>query len=170
MKLLFLITVMLSAGLSGFYDISFETLEGATVQTSAYKGKKIVIAVISASQESLPLIHYLDSLQRTTDSIKVIAVPTGDFGGNVNLADLSNLKANLGIVITKPLSVKIESTGQHPLFAWLTDMQQNKHFNMDVAGEGQVFIISAQGTLYSVLPKSTPTRIITRIVSQSFTK
>jgi hypothetical protein len=39
---------------------------------------------------------------------------------------------------------------------------------MDVEGEGQVFVISTKGTLYSVLPKNTPKAVIGKIINKSF--
>jgi glutathione peroxidase-family protein len=171
MKLLFLflgLTILKPTEGTGFYDIQFKTIDGTIVNTSAYQGKKVIVAVVSASAQNLSLIEFLDSMQKNS-SVQVIAVPTGDFGGSIKASDLKSLKKNLSIVVSEPLSVKKANTAaQHSLFAWLTRVSENHHFDMDVTGEGQVFIVSAKGTLYSVLPNITPHPVISKIVNQPF--
>lgn len=172
MKFLFLYLSMILLnvpGGSGFYDIKFESLDGTLIKTSSYQGKKVVVAVVSANAAGVSLVRYLDSVQKANAGVRVIAIPTDDFRGSVNVQDLKDLKKNLGILVTKPLRVKkSNATLQHPLFVWLTQAKENKHFDMDVDGEGQVFVISAKGTLYSVLPKDTPKDVIGKIINQSF--
>ena len=173
MKLLFLyLTVLLTTPIvSSFYDIKFETLDDSIVRTSDYQGKKCIITVVSANTVSVNLVRYLDSTQKANTNVQVIAIPTGEFDGNVSLQDLKNLKKNLSIVVTKPLNVrKDNSLLQHPLFVWLTQNAENQHFNKDVEGEGQIFIVSGKGTLYSVIPKDAPRAIITKIINQPFTE
>ncbi len=153
----------------GFYEIKFESLDGTTIQTSFYKGKKVVIAVVSANTAGVNLVRYLDSIQKTNANVQVIAIPTNDFDGSVAVQDLKDLKKNLTIVVAKPLKVrKVNASLQHPLFVWLTQSKENKHFNMDVDAEGQVFVISAKGTLYSVLSKDTPNEVISKVMNTSF--
>lgn len=152
-----------------FYGIKFESLDGTLINTSVYQGKKVVVAIVSADTSNLSLVRYLDSIQKVNTGIQVIAIPTGDFNGNINVQDLKNIRKKLSILITKPLRVKKSNASlQHPLFNWLTQSKENKHFDMDVDGEGQVFVISAKGTLYSVLPKNTPKVVISKIINKSF--
>jgi glutathione peroxidase-family protein len=141
------------------------------IETSAYRGKKVIITVLSAGQENLQLVSFLDSVQRANDQVKVIVVPTDEFQGNISSRDLANLKQSLSITITQPLQVrKNKQDHQHPLFVWLTSVQENGHFNTDVKAEGQVFIVNAKGTLYSVLAKGTPLKTIGKVISQPFTE
>jgi glutathione peroxidase-family protein len=173
MKLLFvsISLICLNSFTSSFYDIKFEALDGTIVKASSYQGKKVVIAVVSANTSSLTLVRYLDSVQRVNNSIQVVAIPTGDFNGDVNVQSLKALKKTITILVTTPLKVK-KSNGslQHPLFVWLTQTEENKHFNLDVAGEGQVFIVSSKGTLYSVLNKEVPVNVLGKVINQPFTE
>jgi hypothetical protein len=100
--------------------------------------------------------------------MQAIAIPTGEFDGSVKMQDLRELKKNISILISQPLNVRKTSGAQHPLFAWLTKSSENGHFNKDVAGEGQLFFISAKGTLYSVLPGNTPYKTINKVMKQTF--
>lgn len=173
MKLLFITLSLfwLSGTNSNFYDIKFETLDGTVIKTSAYQGKKVVIAVVSANVANLALVKYLDSVQKTNNTVQVIAIPTGDFSGDISVQSLKTLKKTISIVVTSPLKVK-KSNGafQHPLFQWLTQAKENQHFDMDVDAEGQVFVVSAKGTLYSVLSKDTPVDVVGRVISQDVTE
>jgi len=164
-------SVLLSISTSGFYDLQFESIDGTTINTSSFKGKKVVIAVVSADQKVARLIEYLDSTQKANDSVRIIAIPTGDFKSTVNVQTLKDLRSRLSIIISKPMKVTKESgVQQHALFSWLTKSAENTHFNMDVSGEGQLFFISPKGTLYGVFPTGTPLRIISRAITQSFTE
>lgn len=149
-----------------FYDISIESIEGSKMKMSAYYGKKVVIAIVSSNEEGLNMVQYLDSAQQANTGLQVIVVPTGDFGGKVTIVDLKKLTKNAGIVVTKPAKVKkANGAKQHQLLIWLTKSSENKHFNMDVGGEGQVFIVSGKGTLYAVMPQGTPVKYISKAIN-----
>ena len=168
MKLVFLYLSMIllnRATDSSFYNLQFLTLDGSLINTSVYKSKKVVVAVVSANTQNFTLVRYLDSIQKSSSSIQVIAVPTGDFGGSIKLADLRDLKKNLSITVTEPLRVKKVNTAlQHPLFLWLTDVKQNTHFNADVSGEGHVYVINEKGELISCLGTGVPNALIQKVI------
>jgi glutathione peroxidase-family protein len=172
MKLLFLYLSMLFLNAfqrDSFYDLKFENIDGAIIRTSAYQGKKVVFAVVSANVESLNLVKYLDSIQKANLSVQVVAIPTGEFKGSINDQDLRALKKNLIITVAKPQWIRKEKASfQDPLFVWLTKAKENKHFNMDVLGERQLFVISAKGTLYSVLSPNTPFPVVSKVINQPF--
>ena len=116
-----------------FYDIKFESIDGTIIKTSSYQGKKCIIAVVSANASSVNLVRYLDSIQKGNTNVQVIAIPTGEFDGSVSIQDLKNLKKNLSIIVAKPLKVrKLNASLQHPLFVWLTQDTENKHFNKEI--------------------------------------
>jgi glutathione peroxidase-family protein len=154
---------------NSFYDISFQSLDGSLIKTSSYQGKKVIIGVVSANAAGIRLVKYLDSIQKADPSMQAIAIPTGEFDGSVKTQDLRDLKKNISILISQPLTVRKTNSAQHPLFAWLTKSSENNHFNKDVSGEGQLFFISAKGTLYGVLPGGTPYKTINKVMNQTFT-
>jgi glutathione peroxidase-family protein len=174
MKLLFLYLFMIllnASSTSSFYEIKFESIDGTLIKTSAYQGKKVVVAVVSANTAGVSLVKYLDSVQKANSSVQVIAIPTADFDGSVTIQDLKDLKKNISIVVAKPQKVKKSNASlQHPLFVWLTQSKENQHFDKDVEGEGQLFVVSAKGTLYSVLPKDAPKTIIAKAINQPFSE
>ena len=99
----------------------------------------------------------------------MIAVPTDEFSVDVNLDTLRDITTSSDIVVAKPLKIKKSNAElQHPLFGWLTNVTKNSHFDIDVEREGQLFIISERGTLYSVLPDLPPTPELNKILTQPF--
>ena len=156
---------------SGFYGIKFYNINGTYLNTNAYKGKKVVVALLSADSSSLGTVRYLDSVQRVKTDLQIFIVPTDEFGVSITVADLVTLQKTLKLTITQPLKVKkANGAYQHPFFIWLTSDTMNRHFNIDADESGKAFIISAQGTLYSVCGKQTPKAVFGAIINQNFTE
>ena len=154
---------------NSFYDFEFEDINGTIINTSVYPGERVVVAVISSNEAGRKLVNYFDSIQKAGIAVQVIAIPTDEFNVDVNLDTLGGFTTNSHIVVAKPLKIKKSNAElQHPLFAWLTNVTKNNHFDMDVEREGQLFIISEKGTLYSVLPDLPPTTELNKILTQPF--
>jgi len=152
-----------------FYGIPFNSISGNAINTQSLRGKTVLVTVLGKGVTSSPFIRFLDSLQRTTANVKILLVPTTDFGDSIRTAALSKLQQDLQLTITSEMHVKrANGTEQHPLFAWLTNVISNRHFDMDAKEEGVCFIIGANGILYSVLPSNTPQAIISAAVKQQF--
>jgi glutathione peroxidase len=154
-----------------FYQFTFKTLDGDTVSTSSYQGKKVVIAVVGANAYGRAVVRFLDSVQTAhPNNLQVIAVPTGDFGSSTAAQDLSTLKQNTSIVITRPIGVKqsLDSV-RHPLFRWLTQASENGHFSidMDAEEEGHMFVISEEGKLVAVCSRPTRKAVFLALVGSS---
>ena len=128
-----------------------------------------MIIVINAANPNLNQLRYFDSIVTSNAAVKVIAVPTEDFGAISNLSVLKSLQKSLTLVISKPLKVKKGGLQtQNSLFSWLTNTSQNTHFDYDVESEGQLFIVSEKGTLFTVLPKEASFDLANSIINQSF--
>jgi len=162
--------ILLSSFQSSIYDIQIQTVQNDTVGMSAFGNKKILITTINSVNPSATQLLFLDSIQNQDTSIKVIAVPALDFGGVENNTALSVLSTSLGLdfTIVKSSFVKKQAgSNQHPLFKWLTYVNENSHFNNDADAIGQFFIVSKNGTLYSVLPPGVPNAILFQSLNQN---
>jgi glutathione peroxidase len=161
--------LMMFSWQSSVYNIQVQTIDGNNVSLSSYQGKKIIAIEFKTVNPDSAQLRYLDSLQTGSSSIRVIAVPAIDFGGTVSEENLRNLRASLGLhfLITKPAAVKkTAGSGQHPLFKWLTHVNDNGHFDNEVEVPGQFFIIGTNGILYSLLRKETPHNVVSAVLSQ----
>jgi glutathione peroxidase-family protein len=153
----FVLTVLIaSANAFGgnFYSLSFTRLDGTTVSTSGYKGKKVIIYVFNGGHPNLGTLLAMDSIQRSNvDSVVVLAFPALDFDSSVKSRSLKALSDSLGLslVMAQPCRAKRAAAAQHPLFSWLTTISANSHFGRDVEDDGMLFVISKQGSLYAVI-------------------
>jgi glutathione peroxidase-family protein len=151
---------------TSFYQFNVVTVDGQTISCASFKGKKVIITVVNASDPEVNQLRFLDSLQEALpQKLKVIAIPTTDFTPGLNLQKLKTVQSKVHILITEPIIVKKEA-GQSQLFYWLTHFPENTHFDNNADGEGQVFLISEQGILYSVLASGAPNEVIGRLINQ----
>ena len=158
---------------SSIYDVQIVSIQNSNISISSFANKKILVTTINCENPNTSQLQFLDSLQNADTSVRVIAVPALDFGGTENNAALISLSNSLGLdfVITKATyTQKSAGANQHSLFKWLTDVNENNHFNSDVESVGQMFIVSKTGTLYSVLGNNVPANILNQILNQNVTQ
>jgi glutathione peroxidase len=155
---------------SSIYNIQIESINGSTIGMNAFSNKKILITTISYDSVNIQQLLYLDSLQNTDTSLKVIAIPAKDFSDTGNDTTIAELVSSLDIdiVVTKSAYVrKSAGSNQQPLSKWLTSVTENMHFDADIESIGQFFIVSKTGVLYSVLNNDVPTDIFYQILNQN---
>ena len=155
---------------SSVYKIQVETIDGTKVNLSSYQGKKIIITEFNAANPEISWLKKLDSLQSSDTSLRVIVVPANDLGGTGNDTKLASLlnSLSLKILMLKSAFVKKSSgINQHPLFKWLTNVNENTHFDVDVESAKQLFIVSKTGTLYGVLTNNTPGNVLPGVLNKS---
>ncbi len=166
--LLFFITGR-SFSQTSLFDIQLQSLDGNLIQMKDYKGKKIVVSVVSPVILQSYLLAFLDSLQLSNPSVIVIAVPATDFRGIDDSLKIEALKENNTSHIIVAAAGKVKKSNgikQNRLLQWLTNSSQNNHFDADVTTDAQLYIISESGVLYSVLEKETPVSLINQLLKQ----
>ena len=154
---------------SGIYDLKVQTLEGKTISFSALHGKKIVIAEFSAGVPDNNFLQTLESLKQGTKNLYLIAVPALDFSDATSIESLLKLKTTLKLSfdITEPAMIKKNGSGkQSVLFKWLTHASDNKHFDVDIDSDQQLYVINEKGTLYSMIGKGTEKKMIKEVIVQ----
>jgi len=141
------------------HNFTIPKIEGGNQQLSGFQNKKIMVITLPLVQnyEADSFLFALDTLASAhTSTLKVIAVPS--FEDGYTAAQQYQLKqwyrSKLGsyIVISKGLHTrKTSGAQQHPLFKWLTRVNQNEVFDIDVEGPGTKFFAGEDGNLYAVL-------------------
>jgi hypothetical protein len=66
------------------------------------------------------------------------------------------------------LGKKAHGQNQHSLLNWLTHEKENKHFDMDLSGVGEMYLISEAETLYSVFGKGTNNSFLHDVIVKKF--
>jgi glutathione peroxidase len=150
-------------GVESVYTHSVISIEGVNKPLSAYQGKKLLIITLPIQQSSSndSLLHSLDSLRAAYNgSLVIIAVPSYEDGYTPAIKE--SLKQwyrsilNMDIIVTEGLYTrKTSGSQQHPLFKWLTDRTKNDHFDNDVSGPKDKFIVWTDGELIGVLGAQT---------------
>lgn len=149
------------------YKTKVQALDGTNISFSDFKGKKILIAEFNAQSPDRSFLSYLEWLKNSSKDLIVIAVPAIDFSSDkVKPEALVGLQSmlRLSYLILQPQEVKKKNASkQSALFKWLTYNDENGHFNEDVSGEGEVYLISEKGTLYALLKAGTPKALVTEL-------
>lgn len=158
---------------SSVYDIRFESLDSETIDMASFKGKKILVASVSPDNLQSGRMRVLDSLQQVYTNVVFLTVPSEDFGGGQNEVILQSIKnrASRKSVVTKSAKVKKSNKeNQHALFHWLTNVSDNTHFDVDIATDEQIYIISESGMVYACLDKGVPLKLIDQLLKQQDVK
>lgn len=155
LSLLAFIVLLSFRPLSDIYNISLKTIDGDKIDLSQYKGKKMLFIVLPISnQDTTILIGQLVQLQaKYQSSVVIIGIPSEEAG--YEAADANKFKkmykdASANFIITEGMKVK-KGGGQSLLFQWLTNKDQNHHFDQDVQGVGSKFFVDEGGGLYAVM-------------------
>jgi glutathione peroxidase len=153
---LLVITALLSFSLvDDVYSLPLKNIDGATVDLSQYKNKKIlfIILSLSSSDTTVTAKELSQLLTKYPSSLQVIGVPAVETG--FHSGDESRIKAlymNMGSNFTLAEGMKVKKgTDQQSVFQWLTNRDKNHHFEQDVQGVGSKFFVDESGELYAVI-------------------
>lgn len=142
--------VQLCFSQSTLYAVQFQSLAGTTINMENYKGKKLIVYTV-ANAGDFTAIKKLKQLVEGSDSLIAIVVPIDDFQ-NSNIED--NVKKFLSdslpqnMIATGVCSAKShEVSDGHPLLKWLSNKEQNTHFDFDFSESGQALFINTKGEL-----------------------
>lgn len=147
---------------TGIYDYSVPKIEGGNQSLSASQGKKILVITLPVQQsvQADSLLYCLDTLAAARQTtLSVIAVPSYEDGyqpsNKEQLRQWYRSKLGSYVAVTEGLYTRKTSANQHDLFKWLTEMDMNGTFDMDVQGPGHKFFVRGNGELYGSLVPET---------------
>lgn len=137
------------------YDITIKTVDGNTIELRQFKGKKILILLLSpSSQDKVVSVNDVKKLNaKYQNSLVIIGISSIEAGFKAQDADkLKKLFTASGnnIIVTEGMKVN-KGKEQVSLFQWLTNKDKNHHFDLDVQGIGSKFFINEEGELYAVM-------------------
>lgn len=136
-----------------FNELSFKRINGDSVWLSGFAGKKVVFVVAPLSQTDSNFTPLQNFLNKYKDSVQVIGIVSIEDGYQPsNVIALQSMYNNSGILLTEGMYTRKGSgANQSALLRWLTDKNNNRHFDMDVRGIGQKFFVTGKGRLYAVM-------------------
>jgi glutathione peroxidase len=150
-----------NAPTKSIYDFKVPSIEGGTIDFSAYKGKKIMIVNTASKCGYTPQYEGLEKLYKANkDKLVIIGFPANNFGGQEPGSDeeiQEFCKVRFGVSF--PLASKVDVVGDNtdPLFKWLTSKEQNGVLDASIKWNFTKFLIDENGKLLASFPsKVTP--------------
>jgi len=149
--LLFMI-VQVGFSQSTLHAVKFQSLTGTVIDMKNYKGKKMIVYTMGSASDFVS-VKKLKQLVGGNDSLIAFIVPVDDFknsniGANVKEFLRDSLPKNF--IVTGVCSTKSRAVSNgHPLLKWLSNKDQNTHFDFDFNEPGQALFINAKAELYA---------------------
>ena len=140
-----------SKAMESIYDISLTDINGASIDLSQYRGKKILFVNVASECGFTSQYDGLQELYTTyKDKLVVIGLPCNQFGGQEPGTEAqieSFCRANYSVDF--PLTAKIEVKGdnQHPLYQWLTNKTKNGKSSSSVKWNFEKYLVDEKGAL-----------------------
>ncbi|HRO46329.1 hypothetical protein [Agriterribacter sp.] len=165
MKLLFYVflylypaSLLLGQEASSLYQLSVPVRDSSrSINMVVFQGKKVLVAVCDAYNPDSQLLVQLEDLQRKyQERLAVIVIPINDLAPSSKAVDTMRWQGLSGNYQVSRFSAGKKSSGsaQHPLLRWVTNKNENRHFDHDIKGGGYLFVISETGRLFAVLKPS----------------
>ena len=119
---LFLVTLM---NPQSIYDFKINSLDGKSIDFTAYKGKTLLIVNTASECGYTPQYADLQKLHETFgNKIIILGFPANNFGGQepgTNNEIASFCKKNYGVTFQMFEKISVKGNDQHPLYAWLKE-------------------------------------------------
>ncbi|MGE8290074.1 MAG: glutathione peroxidase [Sphingobacterium sp.] len=146
---------------NSIHSFKVKGLDGATIDFSQFKGKKILVVNTASKCGLTPQYEGLEILYRKfSDKLVIIGFPSNDFlhqepGKNEEIAVFC--QRNYGV--TFPMAAKIDVKGkqQAPIYQWLTNKSLNGVESSSVLWNFQKYVLDEDGKLLRHFsPKTDP--------------
>lgn len=144
------------------YDFSAKTIDGETFEFSTLKGKKVMIVNTASECALTPQFKKLQELYEEYggDDFEIVGFPCNDFGSqepvdNKTIYDFCTQK--YGVTFTMMEKISIKGDGEHPIYKWLTNSEENGVLDAKVTWNFQKFLIDEEGNIVeSIAPITGP--------------
>ena len=155
-KLLIIAMTIFAAGPANVYQFKVPSIDGATIDFSKFKGKKILIVNTASKCGYTPQYVELEKLHKAYGSkLVIIGFPANNFGGqepgsNAEINDFCKKNYGVSFIMAEKVSVKGEDI--HPLFKWLTSKSDNGVTDAEIKWNFTKFLLDEKGKLLAVYP------------------
>ena len=156
--IIFSLFFMNSTYSQSFYELSIPSIENKEIKMSDFKGKYILIVNVASYCGYTSQYADLQKLsQKYTNQLVVLAVPCNQFGSQEpgsekEIKTFCESKFDVTFPMTEKVNVK--GKNQHPLYAWLTNKEQNGLDNFEVSWNFNKFLINGDGELIAYFKSS----------------
>jgi glutathione peroxidase len=153
--LLFAATVLFLRSHS-VYDFKVNGLDGAPIELTKYRGKKLLIVNTASQCGYTPQYADLENLyQKYKNKLVIIGFPANNFGGQepgTNGQIKEFCKKNYGVSFPMSEKVSVKGDDIDPLFRWLTTKTENGVMDAEIKWNFTKFLLDEKGKLVAVFP------------------
>lgn len=145
-----------NAVVKSFYEFTMKDLNGAEVDFSAFKGKKIMVVNVASKCGYTPQYEALQKLySENSDKLVILGFPANNFGGQEpgsNEEIKSFCSENYGVTFPMFEKISVKGFDKHPIYRWLSDAQQNGWNNEEPSWNFCKYILNEEGELIKFFP------------------
>jgi len=150
------------SGQDSFYSFTVKAIDGSDYPLAQLEGKKVLVVNTASKCGLTPQYEDLEALYRKykDKGLVIIGFPSNDFAGqepgsDEEIAAFCTEKFEVSFPMMAKIAVKGEE--QHPLYQWLTTMEENQLEDSKVAWNFQKYMIDEQGKLVGhISPRKKP--------------
>lgn len=145
-----------------FHDFSAKTIDGKMLDFSTFSGKKVLVVNIASKCGLTPQYEDLEELYKEYGSgnFEIIGFPANNFmsqepGTDTEIKEFCLVNYGVSFQMMSKISVKGDDID--PIYAWLTQKDQNGVIDSKVKWNFQKYMIDEKGNLVDYLsPKTSP--------------
>lgn len=147
--------------IKNIYQFKVPSLEGGTIDFSAFKGKKILVVNTASACGYTPQYKELEQLyEKYNDKLVIIGFPANNFGGQ-EPGPNSEIKEfctkNYGVTFPMAAKISVKGDDTAPIYKWLTNKTENGVLDAEIKWNFNKFLIDENGNLLAYFPsKITP--------------
>ena len=150
------LTLFLSLQISGqtknLYQFSAKTIDGETLDFVTLKGKKVLIVNTASECALTKQYKKLQELYEEYggDDFEIIGFPANNFGmqePGTNSEINSFCQKNYGVTFTIMEKISVKGDDIHPIYKWLTSIEENGVLDAKVTWNFQKFMIDENGNV-----------------------
>lgn len=159
--MLYTLTGIISFFITSFYSLSFQDINGTTIEMSSFQGKKVLISNIATGSPKAGQLAAMQHLQQQYgDSLVVIVFPSNSFGNepktNAQIKQYCDTSLHNTFIIAAKSNVS--GAGSHLVFSWLASQSQNGQMNAVAQADFTKFLVGNDGKLIGIFSsKVSPT-------------
>ncbi len=159
---LIILTMTAQTQTKSFYDFKTTTIDGKPFDLSTLKGKKVLVVNTASKCGHTPQYAQLEELYKKYggDKFTIIGFPANNFlrqepGTNEEIKNFCTL--NYGVTFPMMSKISVKGKDIDPIYAWLTEKQENGVMDAPVKWNFQKFMIDENGKLVGmVVPGDLP--------------
>lgn len=143
---------MARAAAVSFHSLSARDIHGNPFSFEQLRGKKVLVVNTASECGYTPQYKQLQELHEAyaAKGLVVIGFPCNQFGGQEPGSSTqieSFCQKNYGVTFLLMDKVEVKGAGQHPVYAWLTQIGQNGAMDAEVKWNFQKFLVDGDGQL-----------------------